>query len=415
MKGVLVIIDGLGDRPCNSLGGKTPLEAAEIPNIDFLGEKSVFGSIFPVNKDFVPGTNEAFVAYLEGQPLLYERGPLEALGSDMNFQKGDLALRTNFATIKVEKSLGNAQIIDRRAGRNLTYDEVKQLTDSINKGVKVQSKFEFKNTLQHRGILLFEGGFSDNISSTDPELHSRYKKSEFFKFSEPLDEDDDSQYSANLVNDFTEKSYNILKDHPVNKLRKQRGFLPANILLCRGAGNSLPTLKKRRKWLCVSDVPLIKGLARVSEMTLFSYPYPKLTKLDAYKNLYQGLEKTIKMNLKYLKKYWKKFNYALVYFKETDSAGHDNKPLDKKKMIELIDKKFFSFIRKKIKKEQTKIAVTADHSTPCSLKGHSADPVPLLLYTGKESDSLEFSEKEAGKGTLGELKGSELLKKIDFK
>jgi len=103
---------------------------------------------------------------------------------------------------------------------------------------------------------------------------------------------------------------------------------------------------------------------------------------------------------------------CFVYFKETDDPGHDNKPYEKKNMLEMIDKRFFGFLRKFIRKKDIKIVVTCDHSTPCKLKRHSADPVPVLVYDGHKSDeTIKFCEKEARKGNFGKLYGKDFMKK----
>ena len=141
-----------------------------------------------------------------------------------------------------------------------------------------------------------------------------------------------------------------------------------------------------------------------------------MKKFDVYENLYAALKKAIKFSIKSLKKNYKQFDYAYIQFKETDIPGHDDKPLEKKAMIEMLDKFFFSFLKKFSGKKGIKIAVTGDHSTPCHLRSHSADPVPVLLF-GKEAEKDEcgsFNELESRKGKLGKIYGKDFLKKIKF-
>ena len=192
--------------------------------------------------------------------------------------------------------------------------------------------------------------------------------------------------------------------------------MPANHLLVRGAGIEPPKLKFYRKWLSVAYVPVTIGFAKISGMKVFSFKYPSMKKLDVYDNLYKGLKKACKFSIKTLKKNHKKFDYAYIHIKETDLPGHDNKPLEKKKMIEHLDKTLFDFLRKFAPKKKIKVVVTGDHSTPCKLKSHSTDPVPVLLYSADERGpkEKEFNEKEARKGTLGKIEGKDLLKKIGF-
>ncbi|MFH1151703.1 MAG: hypothetical protein V1788_01095, partial [Nanoarchaeota archaeon] len=206
----------------------------------------------------------------------------------------------------------------------------------------------------------------------------------------------------------------VLNKHPVNLERVKRGLLPANYLLLRGPGIEPPKLKIYKKWASPSYMPLEIGFSQVSGMSVFSFEYPKLKNLDSYKNLYDGLKKACKFNTKILKKAWKKFDYAYVHFKELDLPGHDNKPLEKKEMIEYVDKTFFKFLRKFAPPRGIKIVVTADHSTPCNLKVHSADPVPVLFYNNSIPREKKFCEKEARKGKLKGFNGKDLLDNVGF-
>lgn len=407
MKGVLVVIDGLADLPCRQLKGKTPLEAAVKPNLDYLTGKGRLGYMFPVKEKFVPGTSESIIEFFGQDWQNYPRGWLEALGAGIELKKGDLALRANFATID---NLQKRNILDRRAGRNLTTKEAKLLAETINDNVNVPAKFIFKPTLQHRAVLVFKGGFSDNITPTDPEYRSRNKTDNKFRFSVPEDDDEISQYSANVVNNFTEQVFNLLDKHPVNDERRKKGLYPANIILTRAAGSSLQKIKSFRMWACSTSIPVVKGICKSLGINLFEFKSLDSKGYDIYKTMKKNLVLEIKKAIKLIKKRKKEFDYFLIYLKETDSAGHDNKPLEKKEMVELIDKKLISFLRK-LEKEKVKIIVTADHATPCKLKTHSSDPVPVLLCDWTRSaKEKKFSENEARKGKLGKIYGKQLLK-----
>ena len=128
------------------------------------------------------------------------------------------------------------------------------------------------------------------------------------------------------------------------------------------------------------------------------------------------MKKACKFAIKSVKKAKRKnLDYIYIHIKEPDIPGHDNKPLEKKTMLEYIDKNLFSYLVKFVSKNKIKIAVTADHSTPCRLKSHSADPVPVLLYTGVNSGEKSFDELSSRKGGLGKIEGKEFLNKIGFK
>jgi 2,3-bisphosphoglycerate-independent phosphoglycerate mutase len=163
MKGILVVIDGLGDLPARQLNGKTPLESADIPNMDFLAARGEMGMMYPVKPGFIPESDEAIVSMFGNRQMDSTRGQLEASGAELKLMHGDLAFRVNFATID---SPDKGNIIDRRAGRTLTTAEAEQLAKALNK-ITMPVKFLFKPTVQHRASLVFKGGFSDNISGND--------------------------------------------------------------------------------------------------------------------------------------------------------------------------------------------------------------------------------------------------------
>ena len=406
-----MIIDGMGDLPSEQLDGKTPLEAAETPNMDFFATRGEMGYMYSVKPGFVPESDEAIVSIFGNDLINNSRGQLEAIGSNIKIVRGDLALRANFATID---SLKDKNIIDRRAGRTLTTSEANALAKDLNK-IKLPCDFVFKSTVQHRGALVFRGGFSDNISGNDL-TYSKGKTlvADKVGYCIPFDDEDNSQYSANVVNEFLEKAYEVLNKHPVNEERRKRGLMPANFLLVRGAGTEPPRFKNYRKWISISYMPLEIGFSRQSGMKVFSFEYPKLKKLDVYKNLHEALRKACDFSIKVLKKNKNKADYAYVHIKEVDLPGHDNKPFEKKAMLEYIDKTLFDFLRKFAPQNKIFVAVTADHSTPCKLKAHSADPVPVLLYNMSIPKEKKFCEKEARKGTLGRILGNDFLKKIGF-
>jgi 2,3-bisphosphoglycerate-independent phosphoglycerate mutase len=406
MKGVVVIVDGMGDLPNSQLGDKTPLEAAEMPNADFLASRGELGYMYPVRAGYVPGTDEAIVSIFGNELVSSTRGQLEARGTDIKLVRGDLALRTNFATIDSYKS---GKIVDRRAGRNLLTFEAEELAKALNNKIKLSCKFVFKPTLGHRGVLVFKGGFSDNISGNDP--HGEMKIS----LCKPLDEDDENVgYSVNAVNEFLEKAFEVLDKHPINEERRKKGLLPANFLLVRGAGIEVPKLKQYKLWVSAAYLPLTIGFSRVCGMKTFLFNYPKLRGIDAYENFWEGLKKACKFSMKVLKKNRKRADYAYLHIKETDLPGHDNKPLEKKKMLEYIDKTLFGFLRRFAPPNNIKVIITADHSTPCRLKSHSADPVPVLFYNGSIPREKRFTEAEARKGVLGRITGKELFSKLKF-
>lgn len=411
---IFVVLDGIGDRPCKVLDYKTPLESAKTKNLDSFSESANFGYVYTVSEQFAPESDEAILALLGYDPnkYYYGRGPLEAYGAGMDFKDGWVALRTNFSTVKDDR------IIDRRVGRSLTTKEALELANLINEKLKLDVHFEFRATVGHRGVLILKDNLSGNISNVDP----AYKKVGRFgvalsqssnKLQEcrALDPDKKTKLSAKLVNNFVRQSHEILKDYELNKKRKKRYLLEANVIVPRDAGNVLPDLPEKKDWGAVVSMPLEVGITKLAGMKVLRFQYPEMKTTDVYTHLFDGLKKTIKESINSIKE--RKFDKYFIHFKETDIPGHDNKPKEKKRMIELIDKKFFKFLRKKV--DDLELVITGDHSTPCELKTHSADPVPLLHFgNGKNDDVARFTEKECLNGYYGKLLGKDVMKTVGF-
>jgi len=408
-KFVFVILDGAADRPCKEFGEKTPFEIAYKPNLDHFAKNGKTGCINVVKKGIAPESDSAVMALMGYDPFQYYtgRGPLEAYGFGLPFRRGDLVVRTNFATVK------NKRIIDRRVNRSLTTREAEVLADTINKKVKLGFPFVFTPTIHHRGILLVKGSFSENITNTDPGYERKGKFSvamkgkDIVQNSKPLDEEDVTHLSANIVNSFVEQSNRILSTHPLNIIRIKAGLLPANILLTRDAGIALPSVpKKSEKWLALTGMPLETGIAKLAGMTVKPFPYPELKSTNIYANLYFALKTYLDFAKREIEKNWNHFDCFYVHVKETDVAGHDGIPLHKKKMIELVDEILFSYLRKK----NARLCVTCDHATPSKMMMHSSDPVPALIYGKGKDNSGKFDEKSCKKGSLKNVLGKDLLK-----
>jgi len=416
LKLIYVVIDGLGDLPIKELGDETPLGFAETPNLDSLASKGRLGLMYTVGKGIAPESDIAVISILGYDPFKYHvgRGPIEAYGAGLSMKDGDLALRCNFATLGPGK-----KIVDRRVGRTLTTEEASKLSEAINQEVKLESfpaEFEFKNTLGHRAVLVIKSKdlpLSAEITNTDP-AYERVKglgiaKPEFemvLKECMPLEDTEEARRAAQLVNEFTEKSHEVLDRHEVNKRREAEGELKANVILSRDAGDEIPrffNIKEHYgvRFACLADMPVERGISRIAGMHLIDIPPPtKDTKADS------------DLRIRRLMEIYPSFDCFYIHIKGPDEPGHDGDFKRKAKIISEIDKFFFGELLSRIDLKETLICVTADHSTPCSLKGHSDDPVPLLIAGGniKPDGITKFSEKTCKNGSLGLLKhGTELI------
>ncbi len=412
-----VILDGIGDLPISELQDKTPLESASTPYMDYLAKEGVQGVIYPVGKDVAPESDIAVISLLgyDAQKTYTGRGPLEAYATGVKINDGDLALRVNFATVEIT----SRKILDRRVGRSLSSEEAKSLAEEINQKVKLEdAEFIFKSTVGHRGVLVIKRNkdLSGFITNTDPAYGREgvfgVALEEFIPYlasAKPMsgyEEDERAQLAAKLVNEFTEKSMKVLNDSSVNIERRKKGLLPANVILSRDAGSSLPKFKPIEeltslKFGCFVQMPVERGIALLCGMDVVDVPLPSG---DLKKDYILWADLALD-NIQ-------KFDALYIHIKGPDEPAHDGDFLKKKEIIELIDKYFFKTLLGRIDKNTCIICVTGDHSTPCKLKAHSADPVPVLVY-GKEKDStVSFGETEAKKGILGHFLGRELIYKL---
>lgn len=415
---IYVVIDGMGDLPIEELGGRTPLEFAETPNMDLLARNGKLGLMYTVERGVAPESDVAVISILGYDPYIYHvgRGPLEAYGAGLDFRDGDLALRCNFATLGKDR-----RIIDRRAGRDLTTEEASELAEAVNRMVKLESylaEFVFKNTIGHRGVLVIRSlgkPLSSKVSNTDP-AYERVAglgvvKPDFRMILEdctPLEDSESARISAALVNEFVWKSHRILEEHQVNKRREASGKLKANVILTRDAGDTLPKFfnindKYNVKFACLADMPVERGIARLAGMHLIEVPPPSG---DLMRDCLFRAEKLLSV--------LGDFDCFYIHIKGPDEPGHDGQFMRKAETIAIIDRYFFGKVLPKIDLDKTVVCVTADHSTPCKLKAHSDDPVPLLISGGGvESDKIEkFSEKDCRRGSLGVLEKGTMLMPI---
>lgn len=403
MKILFCVLDGMSGRP-GEVGKKTALEAARKPNMNRLIRNAKVGMI-NVIRGIAPESDAAVLSLLGYDPFKHHvrRGVLEVIGAGLKFKEGMLAARANFAS-----SLDGKRINKRRV-KNLSKREVKELTKAIEK-IKIEGiKIRFRSTLAHRGVLLIKSRkkLSGNVTNTDPAYklikkipHSLMKFKMEIKESRPLKEE--AKYTAYVVNKFSNEVYNILKNHPVNKKRLKKGQLPANILLLRDMGTKLPNLtsiskKYKKKCAIIADFPVEIGIGKAVDMDII--PLPIFIHLKDY-------TLRAKKTLGALKKY----GFVYIHLKGPDLYGHAGDPKGKRKCIEDIDKYFFDPLLKKINLKDTIIVITADHTTPCSIKTHSSDPVPLMISSPSiKSDNLkEFGERNCKKGSL-HLQGPKLL------
>ncbi len=388
---LLIIFDGLGDRPITELGHKTPLEAAPKPNLDWFAANGMNGLLDPIAPGVRAGSDTSHLALFGYDPVeVYTgRGPFEAAGVGLELQKGDVAFRSNFASVDE-----NLVLTDRRAGR------IKEGTDELAKaldGMKLgRIRALFKEGTEHRAVLVLRGkGLSANVSDTDP-----HEEGQHILTSKPTN--GKGKNTAKALNAFTRKSYEILKDHPVNKARVAKGLPPANMVVCRGGGiapdiEPVP-VKYGLKAAGIAGVALIKGMFRSTGMDVIEV-----------KGATGGLDTDMVAKAEAALMALTTYDLVVVNVKAPDLCGHDGKASEKIKVIERADV-MMGHLKTHLPQDVV-VAVTADHSTPCALKDHSGDPVPVTVFgDGVRVDEVpHFDERSVARGSLGRMRGQDLM------
>jgi 2,3-bisphosphoglycerate-independent phosphoglycerate mutase len=398
LKAILVIGDGMADRPIKELNWKTPLEEAHKPSLNKIAETGICGIMDPISPGIPPGSDVATLALLGYDALkVYSgRGALEALGSGIDVLPGDVCFRCNFATVD-----DNLVVLDRRAGR-ISNEDASKLAENLQKiKLKKPAKvdFLFRSTLQHRAVLILRGAkLSTAVSDADPE-----KVGEKVQRVKPLNNIPEARLTSQIVNELLHEFHKTLKNHPLNKERAKRGLPPANIVLCRGAG-TIPQIEPLTKIYgvkaaCVSAAPLVGGVCKVAGMNLVKVEgatgLPQTDYLGKAKAAVNALGD---------------YDFVLLHVKAPDVASHDGNVKLKIKVIEEIDK-MVGYLLDNVDMDLTYLVVTADHTTSLLTGEHEGDPVPIAIagpYV-RCDDVKEFGERSCAKGGLNRIRGMDLM------
>lgn len=386
---LMLILDGVGDRTVERLEGRTPLEAAETPNLDHFARTGENGLMDTISPGVRPGSDTGHLALLGYDPFeVYRgRGPFEAAGAGIELEPEDVAFRCNFATVE------DGKVVDRRAGR--IKEGTKELAEAIRE-MELEVDFRFQKTIEHRSVLVLKGsGLGGDVSDIDP-----HEPDTEFHQAVPLVDIEDNIRTAQILNEFTKKSVDLLSDHPVNEERERNGKLPANIILPRGGGK-VPDLRRLEDsqdldGAAISGITLVRGVCALADMDLIDVP-------EATGGLDTDIDAIIDSTIDALEDH----EFVLVNIKGCDLAGHDGLPQQKVDFIEKID----SSLEPLKELEDTYLAITGDHSTPVTIKEHSGDPLPLTICGDdvRTDDVKEFHERACSKGALHRIEGKDLL------
>ena len=411
---IYVLLDGVGDLPHPDLDGKTPLEAANTPTIDKIASNGAIGEVISVGKGIAPESDIAvfnMLGYKFDHADYAGRGVIEAIGIGIDFKDGDLALRGNFSTLDE-----NEIIIDRRAGRHIEKD------DAVGVAKEIEEKIQFSvpgtsvvvsPTIGHRVTVRIRNDsqkLSSKIANTDPAYSNvggmgvAKNVGDNLKVEKcvPLEETEDAKTTADIINEFSDKSIKILKESAINKKRTDEEKKALSCILLRDAGNKYPDVitineKYSMNFSCIVDMPVELGISEVLKMKAF-----EAGGLTDYEEKAKVAAKAMETQ-----------NAIYVHLKGPDEFGHDGDAIGKMKNIEEIDQRFFKTLVENIDSSKVAIVISADHSTPCINKGHSDDPVPVLVSGDfiKKDGTTRMTEAQAKKGSIGLLQGAEVVTK----
>jgi len=376
---ILIVLDGLGGLPVKD--GKSELELSKTPNLDKLVKKSATGLHIPVLPGISPGSGPGHLSIFGYDPIKWEigRGLLEALGIGLDVTDRDIAIRTNYATVKEEN--GRIVVLDRRAGR-IPTEENRRLTRKITERIKeidgvqiiMEPAMEYRSAL----ILRFKDKVNEKmamIKETDPQIVG-----EEVIPPEPLT--DEAERVSEILKKFLREVKEILKGEK------------ANYLLLRGY-STVPNIPKfpevyKLKAGCIATYPMYKGLSRLVGM--------EIVPVSGF---------SIEEELKVLKKVYKDFDFIYFHIKKTDSYGEDG---NFEKKIHIIEE-FDNILPEILSLGFDVVSITGDHSTPSKMKSHSFHPVPVLIHSPYVFGGLSnrFTERECLKGELGIIKGVNLM------
>lgn len=399
MKHLIILGDGMADEPLAGFGGKTPLQMAEKPHIDWMAKYGQTGRLITVPETMHPGSEIANMAVLgyDVEKVYDGRGVLEAASMGVELQPGDLALRCNLLTI--EKG-----ILKNHSAGHISSEEAAELIDFLNEKLGT-SEVKFYPGVSYRHLLVVKKG-NKELKCTPPHdvpgtpfknVLINAKTNEAFETTE-------------LLNGLILKSQELLENHPVNQKRKKTGKAAANSIWPWSPGYKpqMPTLKEMfgiKKSAVISAVDLVQGIGVYAGMEVIHVEGAT----GLYDTNYEGKAKAAVDALK-------TNDFVYLHIEASDEAGHEGDVELKTKTIEYLDRRVIKYILEETQKmdEPVAIAVLPDHPTPCALKTHTREPVPFLIYKpGIEPDEVEvYDEFSVENGALGLLKGDEFIRKF---
>ena len=369
MKYLVLIPDGMADKPIPELGNKTPMQVAYKPTMDSLASKSVCGKVLNVPNGMVPESDTANMAILSFDPKIYSRGrsPLEAVSMGIEMAADETAYRCNIVTLSDEGDYASKIMIDHSADE-ISTPEADELIKALENKLGNQYR-KLYTGVSYRHCLIWKDG-NDKYNFMRPHDIIGRCIADYL----PKAEDGGEEFLK-----FMKDSYDILNDHPVNVSRRKRGLRPANSawLWSPGKKPRLPSFKEKwdMKAAVISAVDLIKGIGLCAEMTPINVE-------GATGNIHTNFEGKAHAAIN---AFQNGYDLVYVHVEAPDECGHRGEIENKVKSIELIDSKILAPITEYLSNcdDEFKIMVLPDHPTPIEIRTHSPEPVPFFIYSSK--------------------------------
>ncbi|MFZ5590748.1 MAG: cofactor-independent phosphoglycerate mutase [Bacillota bacterium] len=363
MKYIVVLADGMADYPLEELSGKTPLEQAQTPNLDYLAAHGTVGLVSTVPTGFPPGSDVANLSVMGYDPVRYYTGrsPLEAVSIGVQMRADDVAFRCNLVTLSDHDPYEKKIMLDYSAGE-ISSPEAAQIIQDVNRAMG-NAKMSFYAGVSYRNLLIWHGGEADGRYTPPHDILEQ-------PITDYLPQGPGSEQLLAIM----EKSYELLVSHPVNIARQQKGLRPANSLWFWGQGKkpALPLFKEMFgiQGGVISAVDLIRGIGLCAGMQVIEVPgitgnlHTNFTgkAMAAVEALRQGLD------------------FVYVHIEAPDEAAHQGVLADKIAAIEKIDSLVVGPILQEMAGEEFSLLVLPDHPTPLCKRTHTADPVPFVIY-----------------------------------
>lgn len=401
MKYVVVLYDGMADYPVEALGGKTPMQKANKPIFDSLAKMGEVGLVRTIGEGLKPGSEIGNLTVMGYDPRKYftGRSPLEAISIGVKMADDDISLRCNLVTLSDEENYDDKTMVDYSAG-DISSEEAAKIIKTVQQNFG-GGEFDFYSGVSYRHCLIFHKGTTDLGTMTPPHDISGRVVGPYISTSP----------NAQKLTSLMRKSYDLLKDHPVNIERIKQGKRPANSIWLWGEGTkpTLPPFSELYgvKGTVISAVDLLKGIGIAAGMQT-----PEVEGATGYIDTnFEGKANAAVDALK------KDCDFAYIHIEAPDECGHRYEPENKVKAIEYIDSRVLPIVIKGLEEigEDYKIMILPDHPTPLSTRTHASDPVPYMIYQkSKEKDSgVESINEESAKKTGNFIDaGYELMNKF---